>query len=533
MLESSYWVATAPELVREDTVGAMLRRAAEQAPDERALVEGVPDPAKRRSWTYAGLLAEAEEAARALLGRFEPGERVAVWANNIPEWVLLEMAVALAGLTLVTVNPAFREAEVRHVLRQSRAAGIFSLRDYRGNPMVETLARIRPELPDLREIVLFDDWAVFLASGSPGRPLPEVAAADPAQIQYTSGTTGAPKGAVLRHRGITNSGRLSYARVVGLRRGEVMVNAMPLFHTSGCVLSTLSTIAALGTQVLLPAFDPGAFLALIESERSVALTGVPTMLLAMLAHENFADTDLSSLRCAISGGSTVPPDLVRRIEAGLGVPVTIIYGQTEASPGITMTRLDDGPDDRAHTLGRPLPGVEVKIADPVRPERVVPVGEVGELCTRGYHVMAGYFDAPEQTAETVDAQGWLHTGDLASIDARGYCRIEGRVKDMIIRGGETIYPREIEQVLLEHPRVLDVAVVGVPDEYWGERVAAFVRPAPGDPPTEAALHDYARLHLAPHKTPRSWHFVDEFPLTGSGKIQKFVLRERLLRRNPG
>ncbi|MGY1690745.1 AMP-binding protein [Geodermatophilus sp. SYSU D01105] len=523
MLTTAYWPAERTEAVQEQTVGDLLRSAAERAPDTTALVEGVTGPDRRR-WSYGELLAGSERAARALLGRFAPGERVAVWANNVPEWVFLEMAAALAGLTLVTVNPALRGDELRHVLRQSRTSGVFLLRECRGNPMADTLEAVRSDLPELREIVLFDDWDRFCASGTPTEALPAVAPDAPAQIQYTSGTTGLPKGAVLHHRGITNNARLAYVEVLGLRPGEAAVNAMPLFHTAGCVLATLSSIASLGTQVLLPSFDPGLHLQMVEQERSVGFAGVPTMLLALLAHPDFPRTDTTSVRWALSGGAPVPPPLVRRVEQALGVPMHIIYAQTEASPGITMTRADDDPADRAETLGRPLPATEVAIVDPADGTTVAP-GTVGELCTRGYAVMTGYFDAPEQTAATIDADGWLHTGDLASMDERGYCRIAGRLKEMIIRGGENIYPREIEDVLFVHPGVAEVAVVGVPDPVWGEQVAAFIRPAPASRPTEVELVAHCRERLAPHKTPRYWRFVDRFPLTGSGKIQKYRLRE--------
>ncbi|HEX7657870.1 MAG TPA: AMP-binding protein [Pseudonocardiaceae bacterium] len=528
MAASSYAVADdGDEAVLEQTVGDLLRQAVARAPEVTALVEGLPEDDRRRRWTYAELLAEAEQAARALLGRFAPGERVAVWANNIPEWVIFELAAALAGLTLVTVNPALRAAELRHVLGQSRASGVFLLREYRGNPMADTLAGVRDELPELREAVLFEEWNAFRASGSPTEPLPEVRPTDSAQIQYTSGTTGVPKGVVLHHRGITNNARLSYVPALGLRRGDVQVNPLPLFHTAGCVLSTLSSIASLGTQVLMPHFDPGLQLRLIQSERSAVIGGVPTMLIGLLHHPDLARTDLSSVRVALSGGAVVTPELARQVEAAIGVPLCTIYAQTEASPGITMTRSDDAPEDRAETVGRPIPGVEVRIADPQDQAATVPLGAVGEICTRGYHVMTGYFDMPEATAAAIDPDGWLHTGDLGSLDERGYLRIAGRLKEMIIRGAENIYPREIEQVLLTHPDVMDVAVVGVPDEVWGEQVAAFVRPAAGATPTEQELAAYTRERLAPYKAPRIWAFVDEFPLTASGKVQKFRLRERL------
>lgn len=517
------------DAVTDTTVGSLLRDAAEAAPSMQALVEGVADPGQRRSWTYADLLSESERAAQALLGRFEPGEHVAAWANNIPEWVILEMAAGLAGMVLVTVNPALRQEELRHVLAHSRAAGVVHLRDYRGTSMVETLDAVRADLPDLRESILFEDWPAFCRSGSPTQRLPDVDPDDPAQIQYTSGTTGLPKGAVLHHRGITNNPRLSYVEVFDLQPGEVTVNPMPLFHTAGCVLATLSTVASHGTLVLPPAFDPGLMLHLVESDRSVVLGGVPTMLHALLSHPRMGTADLSSVRVALSGGATVAPELVKQVESALSVPMTIIYAQTEASPGITMTRLDDEAGDRATTVGRPLPGTQVRVVD--IDGSTVPTGTVGELCTRGYHVMTGYFDDPDATSAAIDPDGWLHTGDLASMDDRGYVSIEGRLKDMIIRGGENIFPREIENVLLTHPAVADVAVVGVPDEVWGEQVAAVVRPSEQSPPAIEELFAFCRRHLAAHKTPKLWAFVEQFPLTGSGKVQKYVLRQRVLADN--
>ena len=523
---ASYVPAEVSDSVRETTVGGILRDAAARAGGSIALVEGSPDATARRRWSYAELLAEAEQVARALLARFEPGERVAVWANNIPEWVLLEFGAALAGVTLVTVNPAYRAGELTFVLKQSRASGIVLVPEYRGQALAATLEQVRPGLPELREVVLFSDWAAFRASGSSNRRLPDVRPEDAAQIQYTSGTTGFPKGAVLHHRGITNNARF-WAQRQRIGPGDVLVNPMPLFHTAGCMMLTLGAVQALATQVLPPSFEPGLQLALIESERGTLFMGVPTMLLAMLEHPDFARRDLSSVRSALAGGAIVAPELVRRVESALQAPLSIVFAQTEASPIITQTRLDDTPEDRAESLGRPLPQTEVKIVDPATGE-TVRRGVIGELCTRGYHVMHGYFDNPQATAAAIDGEAWLHTGDLCSMDERGYCHIEGRLKDMIIRGGENIYPREIEQLLFTHPGVADVAVVGVPDPKWGEQVAAFVRPAAGQSPTADELFAFCREHLAPHKTPRYWEFVESFPLTPSGKIQKFLLRDRFV-----
>jgi acyl-CoA synthetase (AMP-forming)/AMP-acid ligase II len=508
------------------TVGDALREAAAKAPQTTALVEGAVDPAGRRRWSYTELLEASERAARALLGRFAPGDRIAVWANNIPEWVILELAAALAGITVVTVNPALRRHELAYVLSQSRADGIFLVPAYRASRMAEMAQQVRGDLPALREVILFADWEAFCAEAAPDRALPTVSPHAAAQIQYTSGTTGSPKGAVLHHRGIVNNARLYTARL-GLAPCNVQLSAMPLFHTAGCVMAVLGAVVTRGTLVLPPYFDPGLMLELIAAERPGTLAGVPTMLIGMLDHPGFATTDTSSIRQLCTGGAVVPPELVGRAEAAFGAPVSIVFAQTEASPVITQTSPQDSFEDRAHTVGRPLPQTQVKIIDPASGQTVAP-GVIGELCTRGYHLMTGYFQDPEMTAAAIDADGWLHTGDLASMDERGYCKIAGRLKDMIIRGGENIYPREIERVLFGHPAVADVAVVGVPDATWGEQVAAFVRPAPGHTPDPDELVAYCREHLAPHKTPRYWTMLQEFPLTPSGKVQKFVLRERFL-----
>ncbi|HET9691172.1 MAG TPA: AMP-binding protein [Acidimicrobiales bacterium] len=527
-LDESLWPLDASEPVIDMTVGDLLRAAAADAPGRTALVAGVHDPAGRRRWTYSELLDESERAARALLTRFAPGERLAVWAPNLPEWVILELAAGLAGLVLVTVNPSYRPSELEYVLRQSRAAGVFSASEFRGNPMAASVEQVRPHLPELREVLSFADWPAFVGSGPTAAALPALRPDDPAQIQYTSGTTGFPKGAHLHHRGIVNNARFTRDRLeVG--DGAVWLNPMPLFHTGGCVLGALGCLWARATHIPVLQFDPALVLELIETEGADVMGAVPTMLVALLEHPDFSGRDLSSLRAVLSGGSTVPADLVRRIEGGLGVRFGIVFGQTEASPVITQTRLDDTPDDKAETIGQPQPQQEVKVAD-VATGAVLRCGEVGEICSRGYNLMLGYFEMPEATAETIDADGWLHTGDLGTMDARGYLRVEGRLKDMVIRGGENLYPREIEELLFTHPAVADVAVLGVPDDRWGEELAAVVRLAAGhDSVGEAELRAFVRERLAPQKTPRQWAFVTEFPLTASGKVQKYVLRERLVR----
>ncbi|HVW33996.1 MAG TPA: AMP-binding protein [Acidimicrobiia bacterium] len=517
------------EPILETTVGSVLRDAAREAPDRVALVEGVPDAAARRRWTYAELLADAERAAYALRSRFEPGEHVAIWAPNIPEWVILEFGAGLAGVTLVTVNPAYKPPEVRYVLTQSRSSGLLMVPEWRGNPMAEALGSVRAELPNLREVVDLTAFEEFLASGdahrSGGAKLPEVTPDDPAQIQYTSGTTGFPKGARLAHRAITNNARLSMARMT-FGADDVWINPMPMFHTAGCVVATLGPVQARGRIVIAPWFDPTLLFDLIEQERCTASLLVPTMLVATLEHADFPNRDLSSMRSMVSGGATVPAELVRRVEKEMGVAFDIVFGQTESGPVISQTMPSDSPEDTAGTLGRPLPQTEVSIRD-VGTDAILPIGEVGEICTRGYLVMQGYFEMPEATAAAISDDGWLRTGDLGTMDERGYTRIAGRVKDMIIRGGENIYPREIEDLLFGHPAIAEVAVVGVGDEKWGETVAAFLRPVAGATIDVNELFDFCREHLAAFKTPRTWVVVDQFPTTASGKIQKYVLRDRL------
>ena len=407
----SHWPARALTPLLATTVGGVLRAAAWRAPDRVALID--PD---RREWTFGELRDEAERVARGLLTRFQPGEPVAVWAGNGPDWVLLEFAAGLAGLTLVTVNPAYRCEELAHVLGHSGARGVF----LRGGGQPAILARVRDSLPLLREVITLGSWP-----SDDGGSLPEVDPASPAQILYTSGTTGRPKAALLTHRGLTNNARLA-AAAIGLRAGDVMVNPMPYFHVAGGGMITLGLVQTLGTQVVMPRFDPGRQLELTEQHRGTVIGGVPTMLTALLAHPSRAGRDLSSLRLALAGGAIVPPELVRQVEAEFGVAFTLTFAQTESSCSITMTQPSDTADDRAETLGRPLPQTEVKITD-VATGQTVPCGTVGEICTRGYLVMDGYLGDPEATAAAIDADGWLHTGDLGSMDERGYCRIIGRL----------------------------------------------------------------------------------------------------------
>ena len=511
--------------VRELTLGEALAEAAREWPDRVALIEGRLDGAPGRVWTYAEFRDQSEQVARALLRRFEPGDRIAAWAHNIPEWALLQFGTAMAGMVLVTVNPAYRQSELDHVVRQSGARALFTVDEHRGNPMLAMAEAARASCPSLEAVIRFCDRETFLAAGSVrSEELPDVSPGAPAMIQYTSGTTGSPKGAVLHHRGLVNNGHHFFDRM-GVRPGDTYITQMPLFHTAGSVMSMLGCIGMRCTQVLVDRFDPGLVLRLCEEHRVNGMLGVPTMLIALLEHPDFDTTDLSAITAVSCGGSVVPERLVRTFEDKLGAPFTILFGQTECSPTATMTFVDDSIEDKALTIGTAMPNTEVRIIDPGTGD-TAPIGEIGELCVRGYHVMSGYHGMPERTAEAIDEDGWLHTGDLAAMDERGYCTVEGRLKDMIIRGGENIYPKELEEMLLAHPAVAEVAVVGLPDDRYGEVVGAFVRPVAGASIDEAELFAHARKRLAPHKTPEHWITVDEFPVTGSGKIRKYVLRER-------
>ncbi|MGJ7511199.1 AMP-binding protein [Variovorax sp. GT1P44] len=523
----SSWPADTSQDLLDVTLGDLLRQVASEVPDRIALVEGTPVPSERRRWSYRELLEGAESAARALLGRFAPGERVAVWAPNCAEWIFLQHGASLAGIVLVTVNPAFLPDELEHVLRTSGASGIFHVDVYRKNDMKVGVEAVRQRLPQLRHAISFSSWDGFIAQAQPDVQLPRVAPGDTVQIQYTSGTTGFPKGACLHHRGIVNA-----SRFVALRAefpvGGVWINAMPLFHVGGCAVTEIGALAQRGTFVLLPAFDAGQMLEILESERGSIALLVPTMILAMLEHPDCKHRDLSSLKTVLSGAAVVPAALVRRTMEAFDCEFSILFGQTEGNGVFTQTRLTDSPLQQSETVGTPLPHLEMKIGDSLSGE-ILPAATPGEICVRGYQAMTGYWDMPEATAMALRDGGWLHTGDLGLMDTQGYLRVTGRLKDMIIRGGENIYPREIEEVLAGHPAVGDATVIGVPDERWGEVVVAIIRPAaPQSPPPEDALRAWCRERLASYKTPVVWHFVDAFPLTASGKIRKHVLREQLL-----
>ena len=508
--------------VLDTTIASILDAAAGASPDREALVVGVASD--RRRMTYAALQAEAAAVGGALAARFDPGERLAVFAPSLPEALVLSYGAAMAGLVLVPFNPALRSREVQHILASSGAAGAFVVDTHRDSSPHGIVDALRPSLPALREVLRFEDWDAFVRSGaaSPGRPGP--APDDLAQIIFTSGTTGAPKGARLTHRGMTNAARFGGERF-GLAPGDIYVNNMPLFHVGGQEVA-FAICQAQVTNVSVPVFDPGLALALVDEERATHTVAVPTMLVGMIDHPDFASRDLSTLRSISSGGAVVPPELIRHIEATLGARITVVFGQTESCGYISQTELDDDAELKAVTLGHPLPQIEARVVDPVS-GAVVPTGTVGELQIRGFNVMQGYHDMAEATAETIVNGGWLRTGDLVTMDAQGYMRIAGRLKEMIVSGAVNIFPLEIEAVLAGHPCVAQAAVVGVPDRRWGEQAVAVLVPSAGATVDPAEIESWARERLAPFKIPKRWVVVDAMPMTATGKVQKFVLREGL------
>jgi fatty-acyl-CoA synthase len=520
----SHIAADTSQSLLETTLGDLMRKVAAEVPDRLALVEGVSDPAKRRRWTYRQLVDDAEQAARALLRHFRPGDRVAFMAPDTPEWVILQHGASFAGLILVPINPAYTARELEFVLKNSEAAGIVFAESSRGKNLRALVEDVAPRLPLLRTAISTVDFEGFLGTGDPTGALPLVKPDDGIQIQYTSGTTGFPKGACLHHRGVINTSR-NIALRAQFPDGGVWLNAMPMYHIAGDIVSEIGAFAMRGTFVLMQEFNPGLMLELIEAERCETTLIVPTMILALMDHPDRPKRNLSSLRTILSGAAHVPAALVKRTHDVLGTGICIIYGQTESNGPITTTAPDDAVQDQSETVGRILAHVEVKIVDPVSME-TLPLGNVGEIWARGYQIMTGYYGQPEATKAAILPDGWLRTGDLGTLDARGYVRITGRLKDMIIRGGMNLYPKEIEDVLFDHPGVAQIAVVAAPDEKWGEIVAAVVIPKnPDTPPTADELYAHCRASLSPQKSPERWYFVRQYPLTSTGKIQKNVLGE--------
>ncbi len=514
------------EPLLESTIGQTLSETASKFPGREALV--VRHQNVRLSWRE--LDEQATRVACGLSGLgLGPGDRAGVWATNCAEWVLLQYGCARAGVVLVNVNPAYRSHELRYVLQKSRMKALFlHPKDSRADYRAILSESLRNGAACLEHVVYLgtDDWDRMLARGA---DLPRAAQAiqpdDPANIQYTSGTTGSPKGVLLTHRNLINNG-LGIASCLKATPEDRICAPVPLYHCFGCVIGSMVVLNS-GAALILPAaqFDPLATLAAVHEERATAIYGVPTMFIAELEHPEFHRFDLTSLRTGVMAGSPCPIEVMRRVMTEMHCPeITIAYGQTEASPVITMSRVDDGIELRAQTVGRPLPNTEVKVVS-LETGETAPVGVQGELCARGYLVMKGYDGDPAATAQAVDSGGWLHTGDLAMMQPNGYFRIRGRAKDTIIRGGENIYPREVEEFLHTHPKVADVYVVGLPDARLGETVCAWVRLKNGASMSEEELRDYCRGRIAYFKIPQFVRFVDSFPMTVTNKVQKFRIRE--------
>jgi fatty-acyl-CoA synthase len=525
-LKESHWPADCSRPLRQWSIGQALRDVAREVPDRVALVEGVADHSKRRRWTYAQLLADAERTAAALLSRFEPGERVAVWGSNVPEYVLIQYGCALAGVIMVTVNPAYKEREFLYVMKQSEASGLFVMDEFRGYGTLEVARKARKDLPRLRELTRFADFAEFVAARKPSIQLPMVNFDDVCVIVYTSGTTGNQKGAMLHHVGALNSDLFAFERA-GMEPGGICVNVLPMFHVGAGGLATYGTLMSRGTFVLAPGFDPAVFLELVQSERGSFTVTVPTMIEAILRFADRKKYDASALKNIICGGAMVEAQLVERVRTELGARITVVFGQTEVHGLCATTHREDTQKDQSETIGQALPHCEIKIVD-FATGNVLPLETEGEICVRAYQTMKGYYRMPEETAKALRPDGWLHTGDLGTMDERGFVRIKGRLKDMIIRGGENIYPVEVESQILEHPKVLGVQVVGVPEKYWGEEVGAVViARSASDRPSARELFEFCNARLTHFKVPRLWGFVEEFPMTATGKLQKFKIRDQI------
>jgi fatty-acyl-CoA synthase len=528
-LTTSHFPAQNDAEIRDITVGDLLREIAAENQHAVAMVDIADNGDCGQTWTYAELLAQAQHLAEALTSRFEAGEKVVVWAPNIPQWIFMEYACGLAGLVLVTANPSFQVSELKYVLEQSGAVALFMVDEFRGNPMAEIAHQAISGNTALREVVNLENEDALYATGERPAVLPDVQPDDAAQIQYTSGTTGFPKGAVLSHKNLVNNARLFCMRKqVGPH--SVWANFMPLFHTAGCATGALGCLQAACKMLLIKRVDADVFARLIEEQGVTTCFAVPTMLFNLLDSLEKIPRDMSSLEVITTGGAPVPPDLVRRVRDRLGCHLLSAFGQTEHSPMICLNPVEATLEQIVETAGQPLPWTEVSIRSP-EDNQALPLGDVGEICARSYAVMIGYNDNPEATAAAIDRDGWLHTGDLGTMDAQGFVRVTGRVKDMIIRGGENHFPAEIEAVLVTHRQVAQVAVVGIPDKKWGEVIAAFIL---SDQSLDLVdLRTHCRAHLSAQKTPSIWVHVQNFPLTGSGKVQKFAIRDKFLAGNYG
>jgi fatty-acyl-CoA synthase len=512
-----------------ETIGENLRRTVERFGDREALV--VRSQGYRA--TYRQLWEQTTALARSLIASgVQQGDRVGIWSPNRFEWVVTQFATARIGAILVNINPAYKTSELQYALTQSGVSLLIHARAFRSSDYVSTVAEVRRQCPELRETVVIDTgWEALLAraGGVPDRELDaresRLQFDDPINIQYTSGTTGFPKGATLSHHNILNNGYLVGEMIKYTEHDRVCI-PVPFYHCFGMVMGNLACSSHGACMVVAAeAFDPLATLEAIAAERCTSLYGVPTMFIAQLAHPRFEEFDLSSLRTGIMAGSPCPVEVMKQVQAKMHMPeVTICYGMTETSPVSTQSSWDDPLDRRVSTVGRVHPHVEIKIVDP-ESGATLPRGVPGELCTRGYSVMIGYWGNEQATRDAIDAGGWMHTGDLATADADGYVNIVGRIKDMIIRGGENVYPREVEEYLYTHPAVLDVQVIGVPSDKYGEEVMAWVKRKPAATVSGEDLAAFCRGRIATFKIPAYWKFVDEFPTTVTGKVQKFRMRE--------
>ena len=521
--------------ILEETIGANFERTVAAHPDTLALV----DRGQGLRYTYAELNAEVDLIARGLMARgIDKGDRVGVWSPNCAQWIVTQLATAKIGAILVNVNPAYRVHELAYALNQSEMRVLISATSFKTSDYAAMIDEVRPQVPSLSDVVFLDgaDWdrlrADSAAVGADALAARQATLAntDPINIQYTSGTTGFPKGATLSHRNILNNGYFT-TEGINLRAGERLCVPVPFYHCFGMVMGVLGCMSH-GAAVVIPApgFDPAATLDAIESEQCAGVYGVPTMFIAMQHHPSFAGRDLSSLRTGIMAGSVCPVEVMKHCVSDMHMAeVAIAYGMTETSPVSCQTLIDDDLDRRTATIGRAHPHLEVKVINPETGE-TVERGEPGEFCTRGYSVMLGYWNNDEKTREAIDSDGWMHTGDLAVMRSDGYCAIVGRIKDMVIRGGENVYPREIEEFLYTHPDIEDAQVIGVPDARYGEEICAWLRMRPGAPPLDAtAIREFTANRLAHFKIPRYVHIVDEFPMTITGKVRKVDMRAESIR----
>ncbi|OLF17731.1 AMP-binding protein [Actinophytocola xanthii] len=526
----SYVSGTSDTPLLGETIGDNLDRTVAAFGERDALVER----ASGRRWTYRQFAEEVNAVALGLVDLgVEKGDRVGIWAPNCAEWTFTQYATAKIGAILVNINPAYRVHELEYVLNQSGIRVLVAAESFRTSDYAAMIDEVRPRCPALEEVLLIgrEEWTGLVSIGRGGSVAlleelqAELSADDPINIQYTSGTTGFPKGATLSHHNILNNGYF-VGELCGYTELDRICIPVPFYHCFGMVMGNLAATSHGACMVVpAPAFDPAQTLAAVAAERCTSLYGVPTMFIAELADPSFGEHDLSSLRTGIMAGSPCPVEVMRQVVERMGMTeVTICYGMTETSPVSTQTRADDPLERRVSTVGRVHPHLEVKVVDP-ETGRTVPRGTPGELCTRGYSVMLGYWEQPDRTAEVIDAARWMHTGDLAVLDEEGYLNITGRIKDMVIRGGENVYPREIEEFLYTHPDVLDAQVIGVPDERYGEELMVWLRMREGaEPLTAEAVREFCQGRLAHFKIPRYVHVVDEFPMTVTGKVRKVEMR---------